>query len=98
MPGPGAGGGTPTPAVLPLRGGPSVGGGEAGPFIGGPGIGLIGPMLFSTALALAIGDWAWVGVPGLPMLIASVLMACAAVLGWRVTRAGRSVSVPPPAG
>lgn len=49
--------------------------------------GLVGPGVFSTALALAIGDWAWMGVPGLPMLIASALMAAAVVLGWRVTRA-----------
>ena len=34
-----------TPALVPPRGGPSIRGGEAGPFLGGPGIGLIGPGL-----------------------------------------------------
>ena len=48
--------------------------------------GLMGPGLFTTALALAIGDWAWVGVPGLPMLVASALLLGAVALGWRVTR------------
>ena len=47
--------------------------------------GLVGPGLFSTALALAIGDWSWLGLPGLPMLIASALLVAAGVLGWRVT-------------
>jgi MFS transporter, DHA1 family, tetracycline resistance protein len=48
--------------------------------------GLLGPGLFSTALALAIGDWSWLGLPGLPMLVASALMVAAVVLGWWVTR------------
>ena len=48
--------------------------------------GLMGPGLFTTALALAIGDWAWIGVPGLPMLVASALLLGAVALGWRVTR------------
>jgi len=54
--------------------------------------GLLGPGLFTTALALAIGDWSWLGLPGLPMLIASALLVAAGLLGWRVT-AGR-VSLP----
>lgn len=58
--------------------------------------GLLGPGLFSTALALAIGDWAWLGLPGLPMLIASALMAAAVLLGWWVTRGGRRISAPSP--
>ena len=55
--------------------------------------GLVGPGLFSTALALAIGDWAWMGVPGLPMLIAAALMVAAVALGWRVTRGEPRVSL-----
>lgn len=56
--------------------------------------GLVGPGLFSTALALALGDWSWLGLPGLPMLVASALMIAAVILGWRLTAGGKAVSTP----
>ncbi len=55
--------------------------------------GLLGPGLFSTALALAIGDWAWLGLPGLPMLVASALLLGAAGLAiWVMRRASPDAS------
>jgi MFS transporter, DHA1 family, tetracycline resistance protein len=47
---------------------------------------LFGPALFTQAFAFAIGaggDW---HLPGLPFLLATLLLAAATVLAWRVTR------------
>jgi MFS transporter, DHA1 family, tetracycline resistance protein len=49
--------------------------------------GLIGPGLFTLAFTFAIGSVAWLGLPGLPFLIAGLLVAAAGVLAERATRA-----------
>jgi DHA1 family tetracycline resistance protein-like MFS transporter len=48
---------------------------------------LFGPGLFTQAFAYAIGAGAAWHLPGLPFLIATLLLALAAMLAWRVTRA-----------
>jgi len=47
---------------------------------------LFGPGLFTLAFAFAIGGGADWHQPGLPFLIAALLLAAAAILAWRVTR------------
>jgi DHA1 family tetracycline resistance protein-like MFS transporter len=56
--------------------------------------GLIGPGLFTLAFTFAIASVGWLGLPGLPFLIAGALVAAAAVLAERATRA----EAPAPAG
>jgi DHA1 family tetracycline resistance protein-like MFS transporter len=48
--------------------------------------GLIGPGLFTLTFATFIGPRADLHLPGAPFLLASLLMAFAALLAWRVTR------------
>ncbi|MBX9700201.1 MAG: TCR/Tet family MFS transporter [Acetobacteraceae bacterium] len=48
--------------------------------------GLVGPFLFAGSFAFAIGAGAWLGLPGLPFLIAAALVGAAAVVAWRVAR------------
>jgi DHA1 family tetracycline resistance protein-like MFS transporter len=48
--------------------------------------GLIGPFVFAGSFAFAIGAGAWLGVPGLPFLLASAMVGAAAVVAWRVAR------------
>jgi DHA1 family tetracycline resistance protein-like MFS transporter len=48
--------------------------------------GLIGPGLFTLTFATFIGPRADLHLPGAPFLLASLLMAIAALLAWRVTR------------
>jgi DHA1 family tetracycline resistance protein-like MFS transporter len=47
---------------------------------------LLGPVLFTQTFAVAIGTGGGLNVPGMPFLIASLLLAAAAILAWRVTR------------
>ena len=47
---------------------------------------LFGPGLFTQAFAYAVGGGAAWHLPGLPFLIATLLLALAAMLAWRVTR------------
>jgi DHA1 family tetracycline resistance protein-like MFS transporter len=47
---------------------------------------LFGPALFTFAFAFAIGGGARWHLPGLPFLIAALLLAAASILAWRVTR------------
>lgn len=48
---------------------------------------LLGPVLFTQTFALAIGSGSGFNMPGLPFLIASLLLVAAGILAWRVTRA-----------
>jgi len=48
--------------------------------------GLIGPFLFAGSFAFAIGTGAWLGVPGLPFLLAAAMVGSAALVAWRVAR------------
>ncbi len=48
--------------------------------------GLLGPGLFTLAFTFAIGSAAWLGLPGLPFLIAAALVAAAALLAALATR------------
>ncbi len=48
--------------------------------------GLIGPFVFAGSFAWAIGAGAWLGVPGLPFLLAAAMVGAAAVVAWRVAR------------
>lgn len=48
--------------------------------------GLIGPFLFAGSFAFAIGAGAWMGLPGLPFLLAAAMVAAAALVAWRVAR------------
>ncbi len=52
---------------------------------------LFGPGLFTRAFAYAVGGGAAWHLPGLPFLIATLLLALAAMLAWRVTRAAASL-------
>jgi MFS transporter, DHA1 family, tetracycline resistance protein len=47
---------------------------------------LFGPGLFTLSFAFAIGSGAGWHQPGLPFLIAALLLAAASILAWRVTR------------
>jgi DHA1 family tetracycline resistance protein-like MFS transporter len=47
---------------------------------------LFGPGLFTLTFAFAIGASADWHLPGLPFLIAALLLAAASILAWRVTR------------
>lgn len=48
--------------------------------------GLIGPFLFAGSFAFAIGPGAWIGLPGLPFLLAAALVGGAALVAWRSAR------------
>jgi DHA1 family tetracycline resistance protein-like MFS transporter len=48
---------------------------------------LFGPGLFTQAFAYAIGPLSRWQLPGAPFLLAALLLAAAALLAWRVTRA-----------
>jgi DHA1 family tetracycline resistance protein-like MFS transporter len=48
--------------------------------------GLVGPFLFAGSFAFAIGAGAWMGLPGLPFLLAAAMVAGAAAIAWRVGR------------
>jgi DHA1 family tetracycline resistance protein-like MFS transporter len=49
---------------------------------------VFGPGLFTQSFAVAIGPRADWGVPGLPFLLASFILVCAAFIAWRTTRPG----------
>ncbi|MDY7232863.1 TCR/Tet family MFS transporter [Hyalangium rubrum] len=60
---------------------------------------LIGPILFTQTFAWSINpDTGW-HLPGAPFLLAAVLLACAALQAWRVTRPVEQEAevIPPPA-
>jgi len=48
--------------------------------------GIVGPMLFTGAFALFIGEQAPAHLPGAPWLVASILLCAAWVVGWRYAR------------
>jgi DHA1 family tetracycline resistance protein-like MFS transporter len=48
--------------------------------------GLIGPFVFAGSFAAAIGPAAWLGLPGLPFLLAAAMVAGAAAIAWRAAR------------
>jgi DHA1 family tetracycline resistance protein-like MFS transporter len=52
--------------------------------------GLIGPGLFVSVFAYAIGDGAALDLPGAPWLLAALLLVVAAATAWRVTAPRRS--------
>jgi DHA1 family tetracycline resistance protein-like MFS transporter len=49
--------------------------------------GIVGPMLFTGAFALFIGERAPAHLPGAPWLVAAILLCAAWVVGWRYARA-----------
>lgn len=48
--------------------------------------GLIGPALFTTVFALAIGPFEHWGIPGAPYLMSSALVAVALLIAWKAAR------------
>jgi DHA1 family tetracycline resistance protein-like MFS transporter len=54
--------------------------------------GLLGPGLFATAFTIAIGTAGWLHLPGLPFLIAALLVAAAAACAARATRPGAAAA------
>ncbi len=48
--------------------------------------GMIAPVLFGSIYALFISQWRFLNLPGAPFLVAAVLLAFAASLGWRIIR------------
>jgi DHA1 family tetracycline resistance protein-like MFS transporter len=54
--------------------------------------GIIGPGLFSLTFAGFIGPFQAWHIPGAAFLLAAILLAAAALLGWRITRRSRGVS------
>ena len=54
--------------------------------------GLIGPGLFTLTFAHFISPYRTLAVPGAPFLVASALVASAAMLAWRVTRIAPALS------
>lgn len=48
--------------------------------------GLVGPGLFAGVFAAAIGPAAWLGLPGLPFLLAAALLVAALPIAWRAGR------------
>lgn len=48
--------------------------------------GLIGPFVFAGSFAFAIGTGAWIGLPGLPFLLAGAMVGGAAAIAWRAAR------------
>ena len=48
--------------------------------------GLIGPGLFTLTFAQFIGDWRGAGLAGAPFLLATLLLAFAALLSWQALR------------
>lgn len=48
--------------------------------------GLIGPFIFAGSFAFAIGGGAWLGLPGLPFLLAAAMVGGAALVAWRAAR------------
>jgi DHA1 family tetracycline resistance protein-like MFS transporter len=47
--------------------------------------GIVGPGLFSMTFATAIGPMRTLGLPGAPFVLASALLTCGAILGYRLT-------------
>jgi DHA1 family tetracycline resistance protein-like MFS transporter len=56
--------------------------------------GILGPGLFTQTFATFIGPAADLRLPGAPFLLAAVLLALAALIGWRVAEAPRAAAVP----
>ena len=54
--------------------------------------GLLGPSLFTRVFAAAIRPELGWQLPGAPFLVASLILACAFLLSWRVTTAARSAA------
>ena len=52
--------------------------------------GLIGPGVFASLFAYAVGGEGILNLPGAPWLLAALLLAVAAATAWRVTASGRS--------
>ncbi|MET0334199.1 MAG: MFS transporter [Rhizobacter sp.] len=52
--------------------------------------GVLSPLFFGWVYSVSVGDEAWVLMPGLAFLIAAVVLASAAVLGWQTS--GRAVT------
>ena len=44
------------------------------------------PLVFTQVFALAVGPYRDLDLPGLPFLLAALLLGAALVVGWRVTR------------
>jgi len=49
--------------------------------------GMISPLVLGGVYAMAVGEYAHLGQPGAPFLLAGLLLIGATVLAWRVTRA-----------
>ena len=49
--------------------------------------GVVAPLIFGGVYALFIGEWQGLELPGAPFLLAGVVLAMAAGLGWRTVRA-----------
>jgi DHA1 family tetracycline resistance protein-like MFS transporter len=47
---------------------------------------LVGPVIFASIFAYAIGAGSAWQVPGASFLLASLMLAAAAVLAWRITQ------------
>jgi DHA1 family tetracycline resistance protein-like MFS transporter len=47
---------------------------------------MVAPLLFTQVFALAVGPYRDLTLPGLPFLLAAVLLVAALIVGWRVTR------------
>lgn len=48
--------------------------------------GVIAPIMFGSIYALFISRWSFLNLPGAPFLIAALLLAFAAFLGWKIIR------------
>jgi len=48
--------------------------------------GMIGPVLFTSTFAASIETRRGVELPGAPFLLAALLLVCAMLMAWRVTR------------
>jgi DHA1 family tetracycline resistance protein-like MFS transporter len=58
---------------------------------------MVGPLIFGLSFASAVRHPGW-GVPGLPMMLASLIMAACLTLAIRAGRMAGRVQIPPPLG
>ncbi len=50
---------------------------------------MIGPLLFTQIFVVAIADHGAIDLPGAPYLLAALLLTCALIVSWRITRPSR---------